>query len=126
MIPEIVFDRGLPGFDLRRFALVEVSDESPVMCLRSLEDAAVEFVVAPPGLFFDDYDVDLDDDTVARLGLAGPEDALVLVIVNLHAGPREATANLLAPIVVNRRTRAAEQVVLTGALDDVSRSLVPA
>jgi flagellar assembly factor FliW len=125
-VPDIRFASGLPGFDLHRFALVSVGDDSPIMRLTSLETEGVEFVVAPPGLFFDDYDVVLDDDTVERLELAGPDEALVLVIVNLSEGPARATANLLAPIVINVRTRCAEQVVLAGDAADISRPLVPA
>ena len=36
-----------------------------------------------------------------------------MVIVNVGDDPGSATANLLAPIVVNRHTREAAQVVLT-------------
>lgn len=67
-----------------------------------------------PAPFFSDYAPVLDDVSVARLDLRDADEALVLLVVTLGARPEDATANLLAPIVVNQRTRHAAQVVLNG------------
>lgn len=108
------FAGGLPGFPgARHFALVSWGGEDmPYSVLTCLDDPDVRFLVTPPHVFFPDYVVDLDDDTTERLGLADAEDALVLTVVSLGAEPRDATANLLGPIVVNWRTREAVQAVL--------------
>ena len=114
-IPELRFEAGLPGFpDAVRFTLVSWSGDSPFSILTCLdtEDGAPEFLVAPPAVFFPDYVAEVDDETAARVELVDPEDALLLVIVNVADGPRQATANLRAPILVNTQTRQAVQAVL--------------
>jgi flagellar assembly factor FliW len=114
-LPELRFASGLPGFpDVRRFVLVRLGDElSPFSVLRSLDDGTdLEFVVTHPGLFFPDYEPEIDDDTAQRLELKSGDDALLLVIVTVADPGAASTANLLGPIVVNRHTRAAAQAVL--------------
>jgi len=49
---------------------------------------------------------------------------LVLVMVTLGPSPAEATANLLAPLVINRHTLEAVQTVLVSSGYDVRSSLV--
>ena len=117
-IPELLFASGLPGFpDARRFVLVRLGDEtSPFSTLRSIDgDTDLEFVVTHPGLFFPDYEPEIDDETVARLDLGSADDALLLVIVTVAKPIEASTANLLGPIVVNRHTRAAAQAVLSNS-----------
>jgi hypothetical protein len=50
--------------------------------------------------------------TAERLGLIDAEEAIVLAVVTLRDRPADATLNLLGPIVVNRHTHEAAQVVL--------------
>lgn len=117
-VPELHFAGGLPGFpDARRFVLVRLGDEtSPFSLLRSIDDGPeVEFVVTHPGLFFPDYEPEIDDDIAARLDLKSADDALLLVIVTVGQPISASTANLLGPVVVNRHTRAAAQAVLSNS-----------
>jgi flagellar assembly factor FliW len=112
-LPELSMSGGMAGFpDAERYALVEVPEASPLFLLRSLDEPGLEFVVVPPAVFFPDYAPEVDDASAVRLGLTDAADALLLVVLTVNdAG---ATANLLAPIIVNQRTRAAGQVVLHG------------
>jgi flagellar assembly factor FliW len=114
-LPDLRFDAGLAGFPAaHRFALVRVGEEpSPYALLRSLDIEDLEFVVVPSAAFFPDYAPVIDDDTASGLGLEGPEDALVLLIVTIADPVQDSTANLLGPIIVNRHTRAAVQAILT-------------
>jgi flagellar assembly factor FliW len=124
--PVIDMPAGLPGFpDARRFVLVEWGEEgSPFSLLRSLDHVDLEFLVAAPVVLFPDYAPELDDASVELLGLTSADDALVLVLVTVTGRAEDATANLLAPIIVNVTTMAAAQVVLpTGPLDDLRRPL---
>jgi len=53
-------------------------------------------------------------DTLALLGLRDAADAMILNIVTvIRNTPVEATANLIGPIVVNRRTRIGRQLVIS-------------
>jgi flagellar assembly factor FliW len=111
---EIRFAAGLPGFP--HFHVFQLKPwgppGSPYLVLTSAEDGDVGFVVVPPWVFYPDYEFDLDDSTAERLGLAVADDAIVLAVVTLRDNPEDATLNLLGPIVVNRHTHEAAQVVL--------------
>lgn len=105
---------GLTGFpDDEDYALVEVADAAPLLLLNSVSQDGPQFVVVPPAPFFPDYAPEIDDAAVQRLGLRDASDALLLVILTVGAAVGATTANLLAPLVVNRRSHRAAQVVLT-------------
>ncbi len=125
---ELHFAAGLPGFpSARRFRLTRWGGEdSPFSLLESTEVDGLAFVVAHPLEFFPEYAPEVDDDTAGRLGLADADDALVLVIVTVPDDPRGATANLVGPVIVNRRTLEAVQAVLTDVTYDLRTPLVPA
>ena len=73
------------------------------------------FVVVPPWVFYPDYEFELDSGTAERLNLQQAEDAVVFAVVTLREQAEESTMNLLGPIVVNRFTHEAAQVVLPSA-----------
>jgi flagellar assembly factor FliW len=110
----IRFAAGLPGFPhVHTFHLKPWGPPgSPYLLLSAVDDPDVGFVVVPPWVFYPEYEFDLDDTTAERLGLVVADDAIVLAVVTLRDRPDEATLNLLGPIVVNRHTHEAAQVVL--------------
>lgn len=104
---------GLTGFpESVRYALVEVPEAPPLFLLKSVDQPGLEFVVAPPVLFFPDYAPEIDEASAERLGLTDAADALLLVVLTIGAAASSTTANLLAPIVIHEQTRVAAQVVL--------------
>ena len=106
---------GLAGFSgYERYALVETSTTSPLFRLQSLEEPGLDFLVVPPPVFFPDYAPEIDDVSAARLALTDAADALLLVVLTVGTDPSSATANLMAPIVINARTRQAAQVIVEG------------
>ncbi|MDZ4825253.1 MAG: flagellar assembly protein FliW [Actinomycetota bacterium] len=111
---EITFAAGLPGFpDAHRFQLTPWgSTDTPFTLMTSADDPEVGFVVVPPWVFYPEYEFDLDDGATDRLALSEPEDAVVFCVVTLKDKPEDATMNLLGPIVVNRHTLEAAQIVL--------------
>jgi flagellar assembly factor FliW len=103
---------GLNGFEhLRRFALI-VDDDSPVEWLQSIEEPALAFALLEPFMFYPDYGFELADRDCEELGLRQPQDAIVRCILTLHETAEQITANLLAPLVLNRHGRHGRQVVL--------------
>ena len=112
-LPGLEFVGPVAGFpELRRFVLAELDPASVLRALRSLEDPALRFLVVPPGPFFPEYAPEIEDAWAETLELSRAEDALVLVIVTPGATAADATANLLAPVVINVTTRRAAQIVL--------------
>jgi len=119
-LPSLDFLGPVAGFpEHRRFVLAELDPSSLLRALRSLDDPGLRFLVLPPGPFFPDYTPEIGDDWAERLELTGSEDALVLVLVTPGATAADATVNLMAPVVINVRTRRAAQIVL----DDTSLPL---
>ena len=109
----ITFPRGLIGMsDLSRFAPVPAkAPDAPFYWLQSADDPNVAFLVADPARFFKDYHVSIREETQAGLDLADAKEGQLLVICN-RAG-EWVTGNLQGPLVINTRTRLAQQVVLT-------------
>jgi flagellar assembly factor FliW len=125
-IPTLDLVGPMLGFpEHRRYALARLDEEGAIYELRSLEDSGLRFVVVPPMLFFSGYAPEIDDATAALLEADDAEDLLALVVVTLGRGLSDATANLLAPVVVNHRKRLAAQVVLDDATLPVRTTLVP-
>lgn len=120
------FATGLPGFPAaREFVLEPLGTQLEPFCrMRCLDQPGVSFTVMPPGLVFPDYKVVVDEESVERLGLEDAEDAVVLAIVTLSVPPEPPKVNLLGPLVINRRTRAAAQVVQHGSTYGVAVPLV--
>ncbi len=122
----IDFVSGMPGFPgLRRFTILPLAAElQPFSRMQSLDQPEVGFIVFPPSVLFPDYVVEVDEDATARLELK-TEDAVVLAIVTLATPDQSPTANLLGPIVVNRASHAALQVVQQGSDYSVAVPLAP-
>jgi flagellar assembly factor FliW len=111
--PDLEFLGPVAGFpDHRRYVLVELDESSLLRALQSLDDPALRFLVLPPGPFFPDYEPEIAGDWADQLELTSAEDALVLVVITPGETAAEATANLLAPVVINVHTRRAAQIVL--------------
>jgi len=104
----------MPGFPAhRQFVLVRLNDEGLLYAFTSIEDPELRFLVAPPEPFFSDYAPEIEKEVFAALNTRDPDRLLLMVVIT--ASTNETTANLLAPIVVDRDTRRAMQVVLSGS-----------
>ncbi|MCY8089381.1 flagellar assembly protein FliW [Bacillus sonorensis] len=109
----ILFANGLPGFsDEKKFVILPLSEDSPLVVLQSAETAELAFIVASPFVFFKDYGFDLDETTVELLEIESAEDVEVMAILTIEEPFEKSTANLMAPIVVNRKKMLAKQVIL--------------
>lgn len=111
-IPEIEFVSDMPGLPgMSRCALVQLDEAGALYRLQSLVDPDLRLLVAAPPAFFADYAPQIDEGTASSIGLESADDALVLVVITTGGNAAEATANLLAPVIVNSRTRQAVQVL---------------
>jgi flagellar assembly factor FliW len=111
---QVDFPAGLPGFPhAHRFALAPWGPAgSPFLLLEAVDDLEISFIVVPPWVFYPEYEFELDAATAERLSLHDAGDAVVLAVVTLGEQLGQATLNLLGPVVVNRHTHEAAQVVL--------------
>jgi len=113
-LPVIDMAVPMPGFPAhRQFVLVRLNDEGLLYAFTSIEDPELRFLVAPPEPFFPEYAPEIEKEIFAALNTKDPDRLLVMVVIT--AGVHETTANLLAPIIVDRDSRRAMQVVLNGS-----------
>ena len=110
----IFFPHGLVAFhELKEYCLVESGSEKVPFCwLQAVDRPDLAFVLINPFLFKPDYDFELSAEHEEELGIEQAEDVAVFSIVVLPGEIEKMSANLLAPVVINTRTRKGKQVVL--------------
>lgn len=112
---EVRMPAGLLGFEhIKHFLLIAKPDEAPFRWLQVKNNPSLAFIVIEPLYFLPDYRPDIPQTDVDFLGLTTPDNAAVYNIVTVQ-GPRRATVNLKGPVVVNRHTGVAKQVVIANA-----------
>lgn len=122
----IQFPHALPGFpEEREFAILPYQPDSPFAFLQSLNEPDLTFVIIEPFAFFPDYSFELDDTITAELGIDDDNKPKIFNIVRIPDKAEEMTANLLAPILVNVKTRQAIQIVLEKSPYTVRHRLFP-
>ena len=106
---------GMLGFEkIKDYILTTNPEEHPFAWLQVQDDTALAFVVIDPFVALPDYQPDIPQTDVEFLKLKQADDALLLGIVTIHDEQR-ATVNLKGPIVVNRHTHVAKQVIIANA-----------
>ena len=72
-------------------------------------------VITVAGLFGSDYSFELPESTQEELEITTAQEILAFNIVLIpHENPRNATINLLAPIIINTSNKKAGQIILSG------------
>ena len=108
---------GLLGFEqIKDYVLTANVGEEPFAWLHVADNSALAFVVIDPFVIMPDYHPDIPQSDVEFLQLKQSDDALLLGIVTIN-GAAQPTVNLKGPIVVNRHTHTAKQVILANAGD---------
>ena len=109
----LTFPWGLPGFgSLRRFLALSLEGQERFIWLQSLEDVSVALPMADPWQIFPDYAPKLPGYATSSLEIVAPEDFTTLYVVVVTAEAAEMTMNLLAPVIINLRTRVGRQITL--------------
>ena len=107
------FPKGLPGFEqVQRFALLEDEQYLPIRWLQAIDRPELCFILIDPWLVLESYEVELDDQDLASLRVAEPSQAEVHAILVIRDQGATMTANLKAPIVLNRASQLGRQVIL--------------
>lgn len=106
------FPGGLPAFDdERQFVLIEKPESAPVIFLQSLSNPDLCFCTVPVQCVDADYRLNVSEEELKALGSQdGTEGLLTLTILTLRED-HAPTANLMAPVVIDRKTRRARQVI---------------
>ncbi|TFB17267.1 flagellar assembly protein FliW [Microbacterium sp. 3H14] len=92
------------------FALAPVDGADGLFAMRAVQDAELRLYLVDPRTALSEYAPILTDEQADALALRDAEDALILVVA--HPSAEGVSVNLLAPVIVNRTTGAASQVIL--------------
>jgi flagellar assembly factor FliW len=119
------FPQGLPAFeDEKSFVLIESPDKGPLLFLQSMARASLCFVAFPILVVDEGYELAIAPEDLEELGLdvhcqpvlstvLSPmlsDEVMVLALLSLH-GKFQATANLMAPVVLNVKARRGLQAI---------------
>ncbi len=133
---------GLPGFDRARDWVLEGDDTKVFSLLRNLDEPSIGLLLAPPWDMAPGYEPDLPDEELVQMGIEDAGDVNLFVVATIvESPPRESIAdhgaqpsadssadraaepapqeravtvllNLAAPIVLNRHSGVARQLIL--------------
>ena len=112
---EVYFPRGLPGFeDQNRFVLIEREALAPIVLLESTATPDLRFLAVSVWVVDPAYQIGITDDDLSVLSLerqpqSGDGVTCLAILSALEGEPF--TANLLAPVVIQPRTRIGVQAV---------------
>lgn len=110
----ILFENGLFGFEhYNKFILIRFdNDNNSLICLQSIDDANIAFVMLNPYNFIPDYQVSLTKMDFDDLQLKSTDPFAVYTICVLHDDVPKSTTNLRCPVIINTENRFAKQIIL--------------
>jgi flagellar assembly factor FliW len=107
---KIHFPEGLFGFEeIKDYFLLD-SKESPFYWLQAAEHPELAFVLIDPRIFKSDYTLSIRDDDYRAIE-AQKSDVVDFAIVTVPEDPEKISANLMGPIIINRKSRKAKQAI---------------
>lgn len=107
------FPDGIPAFEnSHRFIIILNEKIKPFVYLKSLDTDDLGFVCIDPFLIYPEYSINIPGKDTSVLTLKDPGAALVLSMVTVEKDPKDTTANMLAPIVINMDNFTGRQVIL--------------
>ena len=108
----LTIPEGLFGFeDYKKYALLE-SEYEPFLWLQSCDNPDVAFLIVDPFLISTEYETDIDDAALAKIGITKPEDIIIMTIVTVPSDGSHITANFQGPLVINKQNKLCMQAIL--------------
>jgi flagellar assembly factor FliW len=107
----VTFAAAPPGLSpVVDFELAAVGGATGLFTLRDTTGADLRLFLIDPAVFVPDYEPEFTSEQLAPIGAASSEDVDAFVVATISEGAP--VVNLLAPILVNKETRTASQVIL--------------
>ena len=109
----IDFPDGILGFDfVKKFIVLDTDDEkSPFKWLQAYDEAGLAFVIIQPMDFLGVYNLMLSQVELENVEASSVEDLVVFSIVTIPSNPKEMTANLQGPIIINKSKKLGRQAI---------------
>jgi flagellar assembly factor FliW len=107
------FKQGIPGFEVEKQFVLIPMEGTPFSILQSVATSKLAFITVDPFVFFKEYDLELPVSVQEQLQIRQSSEVVVQVIVTVAELFGDSTANLKAPIIINKQQNIGKQVVLT-------------
>jgi flagellar assembly factor FliW len=108
----IRFPVGIPGFEDKHDWILVGDENNAIMWMHSTEDGGLALPVTSPDSVKSDYNAQIPRESLEPIGDVRDGDVAILIVVTIPPDrPWDMTANLKAPIVVNRVNRVAMQTI---------------
>lgn len=110
---KIHFPYGIMGFEaLKDFILLD-ADQQPFYWLQSMDVKETAFVLINPQVFRKDYNPKIFPGDLEEIGIKKIEieNVLIFAIVTVPENQQKMSANLQGPLVINKDTKVARQVI---------------
>lgn len=111
----IFFEQGIFGFEtFKEFVLLDFEpDNDNVMCLQSVQESQLAFVIMNPYNIKAAYSPSLSESDIKSLGIdEATKGVLYYVICVVKDEILDSTVNLRCPIVINPESKKAKQLIL--------------
>lgn len=110
------FTQGLPGFEAyKQFILIDTEDSGPFSYLQSTEWEELAFIITDPFLFYSTYEFTLPEFVKEELGIQSEGDVMVKSLVTVLGELKDATLNLMAPLIFNIKDKTGKQLILSSS-----------
>lgn len=105
---------GIPGFqDKKRYSMLQKEEAAPFLFFQSVDDPNLSFVILDPLSIMPDYVIEEKDMNKSVSWDFDNDEITNFVIVTIPNGvPENATANFLAPLVINTKRKEGLQLIL--------------
>ena len=108
---KIHFPDGLFGFEQMRDYFLLDSREGPFYWLQAADQPELAFILINPRLFKEDYQLSVSEEDFKSIGAREGKDVIDFAIVTVPEDAQKISANLMGPIIINRKTRKARQAI---------------
>ena len=112
---KLTFPGGIIGFpDLQNFVLIhdEEKSDGSIRWMQSIEEPNFAMPVVDPLIVLPEYNPQVEEDLLKKLGEYSEGDLLVLVTITVPHDLTKMTVNLKAPFVINTATKKACQIIV--------------
>lgn len=109
----LTLNEGIIGFpDYKRYIFLPFLEGTAFELFQAIDNPSLAFVTINPFLFCSDYEFQLGDEELQEIQVTSKEDLAIKVIVTIPVDPKQSTANLQGPILINESRLMAKQIIL--------------
>jgi flagellar assembly factor FliW len=112
---------GLPAY--KRFLLLESPDLRPLLRLQCVDEPTISFLVIDPTVVDPGFREYVESVDKGNNVLTEGDGSVLLAVCRIAKDGQDVTANLVAPVVINQKSREGQQFVLLDSPYDVRHSL---